>query len=85
MAERTIELGGLRIHLNADEDAVSMVQALMRYLSNQEVADVLGISERTVRRWIKQGALIAHRFGHQWRVSEPDLALFLRERRGLNL
>ena len=57
MAERIIEMGGLKIHLTADEDAVSLVQALMRHLSNQEVADVLGVSERTVRRWKREGRL----------------------------
>lgn len=50
-----------------------------------EVADRLQVSDRSVRRWIRQGALIAHRFGHQWRVSDPDLELFMRERRGFNL
>lgn len=57
MAERLIELGNLRIHLKEDEDTVSLLQSLMRHVSNQEVADMLGISERTVRRWKREGRL----------------------------
>lgn len=54
---RMIELGGLRIHLRADDDPVTVLQSLVRHLSNQEVADILGVSERTVRRWKRQGRL----------------------------
>lgn len=54
-------------------------------LSIAEIAKRLCVSDKSVRRWIKDGALIAHRLGRQWRVSERDLELFLRERRGLNL
>lgn len=57
MAERLIEVGKLRIHLQEDEDAVSLLQSLMRHVSNQEIADILGVSERTVRRWKDQGRL----------------------------
>ncbi|MEE8554942.1 MAG: helix-turn-helix domain-containing protein [bacterium] len=57
MAERLIELGNLRIHLKEDEDTVSLLQSLMRHVSNQEIADMLGISERTVRRWKREGRL----------------------------
>ncbi len=48
-------------------------------------ADELQVSEKTVRRWIKGGELIAHRFGNQWRISRPDGELFIRTRRGANL
>ena len=57
MAERLIELGNLRIHLKEEEDTVSLLQSLMRHVSNQEIADMLGISERTVRRWKREGRL----------------------------
>ena len=57
MTERSIEIGGLRIQLTTDEDPVSLVQSLMRHVSNQEVADILGVSERTVRRWKRTGRL----------------------------
>ena len=40
------------------------------------VAGILGVSRKTVRRWIEQGALVTHRFGRQMRISEGDLAAF---------
>jgi|APSaa5957512535_1039671.scaffolds.fasta_scaffold396958_1 excisionase family DNA binding protein len=54
-------------------------------LSIAQVAERLGISDKTVRRWIKSGDLIAHRLGAQWRISEADLSLFLQTHRGVNL
>jgi len=43
-----------------------------------DVADLLQVHQRTVRRWIKTEELIAHRFGHQWRISEDDLRTFVK-------
>jgi excisionase family DNA binding protein len=49
--------------------------------SLEDVAERYDVSIRTVRRWIKKGDLIAHRFGHQYRVSAVDLETFERLRR----
>ena len=57
VAERLIEVGKLRIHLQEDDDAVSLLQSLMRHVSNQEIATMLAVSERTVRRWMREGHL----------------------------
>ena len=76
MTERLIEIGGLRIHLKPDEDPVTLLQSLMRHVSNQEVADILGISERTVRRWKQAGRL--PRKGHA-RLKLADLIAYLTE------
>ena len=46
-----------------------------------EVAKALSVSPKTVRRWIETGELIAHRFGRQIRISEPNLLSFIRQRR----
>jgi excisionase family DNA binding protein len=46
-----------------------------------EVAELLKVSDKTVRRWIKAGDLIAHRLGHQLRLTEADVAAFIRQRR----
>ena len=46
-----------------------------------QTAEVLRVSTKTVRRWITAGDLVAHRFGHQWRISESDLQAFIRIRR----
>ena len=42
------------------------------------VADILGVGLKTVRRWIADGALVTHRFGRQIRISEADLAAFIK-------
>jgi len=57
VAERSIEVGNLRIRLQEDDDAVSLLQSLMRHVSNQEIATMLAVSERTVRRWMRDGRL----------------------------
>lgn len=49
------------------------------------VAKQCAVSIRTVRRWIKDGKLVAHQLGRQWRVSGDDLRAFLNARRGANL
>lgn len=46
-----------------------------------EVAACLKVSPKTVRRWIEHGELPVHRLGRQIRISEPDLAAFVRARR----
>ena len=46
-----------------------------------EIAEDLKVSERTVRRWIAQGDLRAHRFGRAVRVSSEDLEAFERQSR----
>jgi len=46
-----------------------------------DVAARLDVCERTVRRWIKAGALPVHRIGGLVRISETDFAAFLALRR----
>ncbi len=46
-----------------------------------EVAGLLKVSIKTVRRWIDTGDLTVHRFGRQLRVTESDLSAFIRQRR----
>ena len=52
-------------------------------LSVAEVCDRLGVSERTVRDWIRSGELAAIRFGGQtgWRIAAVDFEAFLAKRR----
>ena len=44
------------------------------------VAGVCGVSEKTIRRWIKAGELPAARLGGQWRIRPRDLDNFIRDR-----
>ncbi len=52
-------------------------------LSILDVAKRLGVSGKTVRRLIKNKAIAIHRIGPQIRISETDLALYVRGQRGM--
>ena len=45
--------------------------------SIKQIAAVLGISQRTVRRLIDRGELHAHRVGRSRRISDGDLRVYL--------
>ena len=49
-----------------------------RLMSIEELADRLGVSQRTVRRLIKQGQITIHRIGRAIRISERDYQIYLR-------
>ena len=51
-----------------------------QYQTVREVADRLEVAEATVRQWIKSGALRAIDIGKGWRISDTDLAQFLKDR-----
>ena len=53
----------------------------IKFFTIAEVAECLGVAERTIRRWIKSGALVAHRFGRVVRIAEVDLRAFLAAKR----
>jgi excisionase family DNA binding protein len=50
-----------------------------RHLSLATVAGRLGVSERTVRRWIKAGKLKAYRPGRDYRIPESAFRAFVEE------
>ena len=47
--------------------------------SLSEVAGLMGVSERTVRRWIKSGRLKAYKPGRDYRIPESGLQAFVEE------
>lgn len=47
------------------------------FYSVNQVADMLAVSDRTVRRWIKSGKLVAHVFGSAVRIADSDLKAFI--------
>ncbi len=51
-----------------------------RFLTVQEVADLMRVSSMTVYRLIKAGELPAVRVGRSFRVSEPDVDTYLSSR-----
>jgi excisionase family DNA binding protein len=50
-----------------------------RTLSLSEVAGLMGVSERTIRRWIKAGKLRAYKPGRDYRIPESALRQFVEE------
>jgi excisionase family DNA binding protein len=54
---------------------------LPKYYAIKTVAEALDVSTRTVRRWIANSSLAAHRLGGALRISEADLRTFLAEHR----
>ena len=54
---------------------------LTRFYTVSQVANLLAVSSRSVRRWIAARELLAHKFGCQVRISEIDLRAFVEWRR----
>jgi excisionase family DNA binding protein len=53
---------------------------MSNYLTTQEVADRLGVSVFTIRRYVRSGKLKAVRLEGSYRVSRDELQAFLRDR-----
>ncbi len=51
--------------------------AIPKFLKIQQVADIAEVSTRTVRRWIANKRLIAHRVSGVLRISDADFRAFL--------
>jgi excisionase family DNA binding protein len=52
------------------------------YYTVSEVAEIVRVTEWTVREWLKSGTLKGSKPGRGWRVTEEDLHTFLNERHG---
>ncbi len=50
-------------------------------LSITEVAKRLDVSSKTIRRLIETKSIVIHRIGRQIRISETDLAVYVRGQR----
>lgn len=48
-------------------------------MSVTEVAEVLGVTQRTVLSWLKGGQLPGFRLPNQWRVLREDLRQYLKD------
>ena len=53
-----------------------------RFYTIEQIAESLDASTRSVRRWIANGLLIAHRINGLVRISEGDFQAFLAAHRG---
>jgi len=50
---------------------------LERHYSTREVCEFLGIANRTIRRWIKEGRIRAVNIGGRWRIPESEVKRLL--------
>ena len=48
-----------------------------RFYTIDQVAEILDIHHKTVRKFIKEGKLKANKVGKQWRISQDDLDIFM--------
>ena len=53
----------------------------MKFYTIEQIAECVEASTRTVRRWIKNKLLIAHRIDGVVRISEADFQAFLASHR----
>jgi excisionase family DNA binding protein len=53
-----------------------------KFYTIQQIADCVEASTRSVRRWIDEGLLIAHKINGLVRISEADFQAFLAAHRG---
>jgi len=52
-------------------------KAPMKFHTIEQIADCMEASTRSVRRWIKEGLLVAHRINGLVRISDADFQAFL--------
>lgn len=50
-----------------------------RYLTTQELADILSVRPKTVRAWIDRGELRAVKLHRQWRIPASEVDRILAE------
>ena len=48
-----------------------------KLLTTQEVADYLGLTQRTIYTYIQSGSLRAIKIGREWRIKEGELEAFV--------
>lgn len=48
-----------------------------KLLTTQEVADYLGLTQRTIYTYIQSGSLRAVKIGREWRIKESELEAFI--------
>jgi excisionase family DNA binding protein len=61
--------------------AQPLARPLEPLLTISQAAALIQVSEKTLRRRIAEGELVAHRVGAQWRLAPRDVADYLRDRR----
>ena len=52
-----LELGAFTVEVERQEDAANFVCGLLRRLNNRDVGHLMGVTDKTVRRWRREGRL----------------------------
>ena len=52
-----------------------------KLVSKQEAAQILGVSERTISRYLNEGKIRGAIIGKAWRIKESDVQAFFEEMR----
>jgi excisionase family DNA binding protein len=60
---------------------MNVISKLPRMYSVKEIGPQVGVSSKTIRRWIERGELHVHRLGRRLCISEDDLLAFLSKHR----
>jgi len=53
-----------------------------KFLTPNEIAELLKVDPRTVRNWINNNKLEAVKLGNRWRIKKDDFDKFIEERKG---
>ena len=48
-----------------------------KFYTIDQIAEILGMHHKTIRKFITEGKLRANKVGKQWRISGNDLSLFM--------
>jgi len=49
-----------------------------RLLTPKEAAEIMAVTSRTVKEWLRQGELTGVKIRNLWRIKESDLEQFIR-------
>lgn len=65
--------------MKKEQNEETRQEALMKYrvYTLTELEEIIGVSHRTLLRYVKDGTLQAVKIGGKWRVSEEKLKSFL--------
>lgn len=51
-----------------------------KFYTIDQIAEILGMHHKTIRKFITEGKLRANKLGKQWRISGHDLSLFMEDK-----
>lgn len=54
-----------------------MIKMEEKFYTVEQIAEILGMHHKTIRKFIREGKLKANKLGKQWRISGHDLSSFM--------